>query len=41
MRRPKDRKTVRTKLVSDLKRDGDGNLERYKARLVAKSSSQI
>ena len=37
---PKGRKTVGCKWIFKIKRDADGNIERYKARLVAQGFSQ-
>lgn len=37
---PSDRKAIKNKWVYKLKQDKDGNIERYKARLVVKGCSQ-
>ena len=39
--RPKDRKVISCKWVYRIKRNSEGKIERYKARLVARSFSQI
>ncbi len=38
---PKDRTTIGCRWTYRLKRDGEGNIVKYKARLVAKRYSQI
>ena len=37
---PQDRKAIGSKWVFKIKRDGEGNIERYKGRLVAQGFSQ-
>ena len=38
---PKGRKAVSSKLVFQIKRNADGSIERFKARLVARGYSQV
>ena len=38
---PQDRKAINCKWVYKLKKDKEGNLKRYKARLVARGDSQV
>jgi len=38
---PEGRKSIGSRIVFRLKRDGDGNITKYKARIVARGFSQI